>query len=98
LLPDLALPEPLLVAVLSAADEARIGTVVLDATNMLLEHHPGSSQTAAALLMSARHQFLSGSPGPAILSLRYLIAHYPEHPAAEVARCRLAKKTGERSG
>jgi len=90
-LPSAALPEGVLVAALSAADVTGAGAVVLDATNMLIKLHGASPQTPRALLLAAKHQFVSGANEAGVQTLRYLVANYPEDGAADPARRKLAE-------
>ncbi len=90
-LPSAPLPEGVLVAALSAADATGSGAVVLDATNMLLKLHAASPQTPRALLVAAKHQFMSGANEAGVQTLRFLVANYPQDGAADPARRKLAE-------
>ncbi len=90
-LPSLTLPEVVLVAALTAADETSARSVVFDSTNVLVARYPESPQTPRALLVCAKHQLMSGAPEPATQTLRYLVSTYPKDVAAGPARRKLAE-------
>jgi len=93
-LPSLEWSEKTLVNVLIAGDKVKDKRVVVDATKLLIQHHPNTPAMPRALLAGARVQEDEGRPDLARVTLENLIARYPLDPLADMARKKLAELTG----
>ena len=88
--PELRWAEKSLIQVMHAGEKTHDARVAVDAAKLLIHTYPQSPSLPRALLVGARVQEQEGRPDLARATLQNIVSVYPQHPAAEAARLRLA--------